>query len=349
MCFIWQNWYGSAMDELRNGCDVNEAAMYGTTALILAAGRGYLNYVELLVIKYEANMELEDENLMTPLMHACNHYIYKEHNVSWRFDVQDRKQIMHCSSPEFRLSEKEKVALFLLDKDCQVNSKYEGGLRPTPLGLAVQSGMIKVVNELLKRNAIMEIHDKRGYTPLMMAVMNDDKNIVKALLSHGCSLSLTSTILKDNSTYVEVYVEVRPDMAKVFARYYAHMWRLAGGGKFLSCDIGKCIGKCMTDQFENLFVRPMDLKDLTDNNYTRLDQEKCYIQELRAHGISTVDAFMLSDFSWVPPKARNRREYYEEIQDKHRTRIVRTGPTIIEYDDESDIYQYAERIAVPWL
>ena len=226
-------------------------------------------------------------------------------------------------------------------KSCKVDPKFRGGLQRTALGLAVQSGMIVVVEELLKMKANMEIQDAQGYTPLMHAVKINDKNIVKALLSSGCSPSLNSTNKKGESTYVEV----GPDMANVFARYYAHMWRLAGGGKILSCDIGQC----MTDQFENLFVRPMDLKDLTDNNYTRLDQEKCYIQELRAHGISTVDAFMLSDFSWVPPKARNRREYYEEIQDKHRTRIVRTGPTIIEYDDESDIYQYAERIAVPWL
>jgi hypothetical protein len=122
----------------------------------------------------------------------------------------------------------------------------------------------------------------------------------------------------------------------VFARYYAHMWRQACGKNSLNCDIGKCV----QDKFENMCVRNIDLADLKDNNNTRLGEKKDfdsdewpipfrpdYMGELRDHGISTVDVFMLSDFSWI--QEQRRKQYYQEIQDKHRERIVQIGPRLI--------------------
>lgn len=80
-----------------------------------------------------------------------------------------------------------KEAIELLDKTTDINSQDKNGY--SYLHIAAQSRSFEITKEIVKRGAEIDIKDKYGKTPLMVAISNydgDDK-IIKLLIENGAN------------------------------------------------------------------------------------------------------------------------------------------------------------------
>lgn len=78
------------------------------------------------------------------------------------------------------------VVQLLLDKGANVNER-EDRLGRTALMEAAAAGKLDVVRVLVKRGADVKVTDKRGYSPPMLAYVNDNEEVVRWLESRGAS------------------------------------------------------------------------------------------------------------------------------------------------------------------
>ena len=137
------------------GADMNSTAYSGDSALHLASEKGHLEIVKFL-IENGMDIEIKDEIGRTPLFSG-----------------------IHGKQSE--------IAFYLISKGASYDIQDEQGF--SVLHLAIWRKETGVINYLLGKN--VEVNTKTEHlkeTPLMRAVLEQDKEIIEQLLSHGANI-----------------------------------------------------------------------------------------------------------------------------------------------------------------
>jgi len=130
--------------------NINYQAVNGTTALTMAADKGYLDMVEWL-LKNGAKINQAMKDGAGPLYFAA----YRGH-----------VDVLKC----------------LLQNGAKVDEEKNNG--STPLHIAAQKGHLKIVECLLQNGADINKANNRGFTPLPVAKKSGHQEVVKMLASH---------------------------------------------------------------------------------------------------------------------------------------------------------------------
>ena len=132
-------------------CTVNCTDFVGRTPLHWACQKGHVDVVRLLVSEFKADMTIQTSYGDTPLTLAA---INKNDNV---------------------------VHALLSDYQCLVDAKGQDGY--TALHYSCRYGHVDIVRTLVKHKANVNARTDSGDTPLMLAAINKNDNVVHALLS----------------------------------------------------------------------------------------------------------------------------------------------------------------------
>ncbi|XP_078424344.1 death-associated protein kinase 1 isoform X2 [Cetorhinus maximus] len=202
--------------------DINQANKHGTPPLMIAAGCGNVQILNLLIQK-GAKIDVQDKSGSNALYWAARHghtetlkfLLQKEcplnvqdksgetalHvaarygnvevvqylcNVGVNPNLQDRDQEtpLHCAAWHGYYA----VAKALCEADCSVHIKNKEG--ETPLLTAAARGYVDIVECLIEHNADMDEIDTDGHTALHLAVRRCQIEVVKYLLSQGCFIDV---------------------------------------------------------------------------------------------------------------------------------------------------------------
>lgn len=155
-----------AVDHYGNGLD---------TLLMYQAREGSIKGIKFL-IKNGANINLKGNHGNTALAHACITYL---NNVY--FDKETTKNRFL-------------VAKYLILKGADVNIKNNMG--DTILISAARSGLLNIIDLMIKNNALLDIQNNVGDTALMAAVKNNQLKVIKKLINAGCNVNI-----KNNETF----------------------------------------------------------------------------------------------------------------------------------------------------
>jgi len=118
------------------------------------------------------------------------------------------------SSKILNSSSKKKAGSILLENDiCFIISTVDNDIalykdKVKDLFLACANGLNELVNRLLQIPKIVNVQDENGWTPLVVAIYNNQKNIVKTLLINGADLNIfnfkgTTPLMYAKSSYVK--------------------------------------------------------------------------------------------------------------------------------------------------
>ncbi|XP_013889961.1 death-associated protein kinase 1 [Austrofundulus limnaeus] len=203
-----------------NSYDVNQPNRHGTPPLLIAAGCGNIQIIQVLMRK-GAEIQANDKTGANAVYYAARH----GHVDTLRFlqdnrcplDVQDKsgETALHvaarygnvdvvsylCSiraNPDLPDREQETplhcaawhgysaVARALCQAGCHVDAKNREG--ETPLLTASARGFVDIVECLVEHQADLEAADKEDHTALHLAVRRCQVDVVHCLLRHGCQL-----------------------------------------------------------------------------------------------------------------------------------------------------------------
>ena len=118
------------------------------------------------------------------------------------------------SSKILNSSSKKKTASVLFENDiCFVVSTIDNDIalykdKVKDLFLACENGSSELINRLLQIPKIVNVQDENGWTPLIVAIYNNQKEIVKTLLINGADLNIcnfkgTTPLMYAKSAYVK--------------------------------------------------------------------------------------------------------------------------------------------------
>ncbi|KAF0034281.1 hypothetical protein F2P81_014347 [Scophthalmus maximus] len=203
-----------------NSYDINQPNKHGTPPLLIAAGCGNIQIIEVLMRK-GADIQAHDKSGTNAIYYAARH----GHVETLKFlngkkcplDVQDKsgETALHvaarygnvdvvnylCSiraNPDLSDREQETplhcaawhgysaVARALCQSGCNVDAKNREG--ESPLLTASARGFVDIVECLAAHRADLEATDKDGHTALHLAVRRCQVDVVRCLLRHRCPL-----------------------------------------------------------------------------------------------------------------------------------------------------------------
>ena len=118
------------------------------------------------------------------------------------------------SSKILNLSSKKKAGSVLFENDiCFIVSTIDNDIalykdKVEDLFLACENGSSELINRLLQIPKIVNVQDENGWTPLIVAIYNNQKEVVKTLLINGADLSIcnfkgTTPLMYAKSAYVK--------------------------------------------------------------------------------------------------------------------------------------------------
>ncbi|XP_068111834.1 fibronectin type 3 and ankyrin repeat domains protein 1 [Hyperolius riggenbachi] len=178
------------------------------TPLMVAAQKGYLRLVKLLV-EHGADVHQENGSGKNSMMLACfsGHLdvvaYLREQGASWESRDRSGCTAMHWAADGGHVE----VIRWMIDDGCEVDSK-DTGLHWTPLmRVSAVSGSTEVARCLIAAGAKVNVKDKDGKTPLMVAALNNHEQLVRFLIESGADCSITN----------EYGISIT-DMAKAFER-----------------------------------------------------------------------------------------------------------------------------------
>ncbi|CAF2499543.1 unnamed protein product [Rotaria sp. Silwood2] len=194
----------AALFLLEQGVDVNEKT-HGLSPIQLAVKHHLPSVVEALC-RNGANMNVVDENRNSVLWNALDSGQEDIASILVKFDCDStqwsngpdncRQTLLHRAIDE----NNESVACFLIKSACDINSPRQPGVNgeapdicktlESPLHLAAQWGLERVVSTLIEYHADINKKDAEANTPLHVAIINQHTTIINLLLN-APSLDLT--------------------------------------------------------------------------------------------------------------------------------------------------------------
>jgi ankyrin repeat protein len=180
----------NALSRLLNGIDTNKTTSNGDTSLILAASKGHIDVVKLL-LNYGAGINIARNDGATPLILAAQEGHIDVVKLLLDKGAEVDKAMNDGTTPLIVAAENGCLELvkLLIDKGAEVNKKALIS-EMTPLMMAVQTVHIETVNYLIKRGADVSATTYAGFSSLTMATSHGHKDIIKVLLkTHDIDLS----------------------------------------------------------------------------------------------------------------------------------------------------------------
>uniref|UniRef100_A0A8B9WYA4 Fibronectin type III and ankyrin repeat domains 1 n=1 Tax=Bos mutus grunniens TaxID=30521 RepID=A0A8B9WYA4_BOSMU len=164
---------------------------FGFTALMVAAQRGYTRLVKIL-ISHGTDVNLQNGSGKDSLMLACyaGHLdvvkYLRRHGASW-----DTRDLGGCTALHWAADGGHcNVIEWMIGDGCEVDA-VDAGSRWTPLmRVSAVSGNQEVASLLIDAGADVNVKDKDGKTPLMVAVLNNHEELVQLLLDRGADASV---------------------------------------------------------------------------------------------------------------------------------------------------------------
>uniref|UniRef100_A0A1I8GXM6 ANK_REP_REGION domain-containing protein n=1 Tax=Macrostomum lignano TaxID=282301 RepID=A0A1I8GXM6_9PLAT len=159
-------------------CDLSVKTKHGVSLVqkaVVANHEPILRYL----IQRNASIEEADNDGDTPLLEAQN-------LPAELFDASD----LHCDTPLMLsvLHEKTDAFSYLLE-NFALDVNHQNETKSSALHWAAQKSNLTAVRGLLSNNAAVDLLDKDGVTPLMLAVKAKSTECAKALLDSGASLT----------------------------------------------------------------------------------------------------------------------------------------------------------------
>ena len=165
---------------------------YGRTALHVAAGRGHVIMIQLLLDK-EAHIDARDHFSMTPLHVAIEHphltviRLLLDRKASIEAKHRSGQTPLHCAA----WCGHSAVARLLLDRGAYIEAKNSYG--ETPLHCAARRGCSAIVELMLNRGAFIEAKNLYEETPLLYAAGSGHSAVVELLLDRGASIMVKNS------------------------------------------------------------------------------------------------------------------------------------------------------------
>ena len=186
---------------VENGANVNARNSQGSTPLHPACSRGNKKVVKYLLSK-GADANAKDENGTTPLYLAAgfggrnglDNSEIMEALLAHGADVSAKNKYGHTALHWAASNGSPNSVEILLAHHANVNAGSEEEKGTTPLHMAVAYNKnIENMELLLKHGALVNLKNKRGETPLRIAVFGGDKGKVLLLLSYGAEVNAVTS------------------------------------------------------------------------------------------------------------------------------------------------------------
>lgn len=176
---------------IASGADVNATEpKCASTPLMLAAGQGHAECLDILAKKGHANLNMQDKSGRTALMWAS---LYLEtRSVQALLDLEARIDILaHNGDTALHIAayhgHMEAVQL-LIDAAAELDKLNLE--RRTPLHDAAAEGHVEVVQLLADNQVQLEVQDQSGWTPLHLAAFKGHAQTVRLLAGRGVNLDM---------------------------------------------------------------------------------------------------------------------------------------------------------------
>ncbi|XP_066457236.1 fibronectin type 3 and ankyrin repeat domains protein 1 [Eleutherodactylus coqui] len=165
----------------------------GFSPLMIAAQRGYFRIVQLL-IDHGADMNKENGSGKNSLILACfaGHLdvveYLRQQGASWESRDKGGCTAMHSAVDGGNV----KLIEWMISDGCEVDSR-DSGSKWTPLmRVSAVTGNTHVARRLIAAGADVNVKDKDGKTPLMVAALNNHERLVRLLIEKGADCSITN-------------------------------------------------------------------------------------------------------------------------------------------------------------
>uniref|UniRef100_A0A5F9C2K0 Fibronectin type III and ankyrin repeat domains 1 n=1 Tax=Oryctolagus cuniculus TaxID=9986 RepID=A0A5F9C2K0_RABIT len=168
---------------------------FGFTALMVAAQKGYTRLVKILVSN-GTDVNLKNGSGKDSLMLACyaGHLdvvkYLRRHGASWEARDLGGCTALHWAADGGHCN----VVEWMIKDGCEVDA-MDTGLGWTPLmRVSAVSGNQRVASLLIEAGADVNVKDRDGKTPLMVAVLNNHEELVQLLLDQGADASIKNEV-----------------------------------------------------------------------------------------------------------------------------------------------------------
>ncbi|KAF6108725.1 fibronectin type III and ankyrin repeat domains 1 [Phyllostomus discolor] len=163
----------------------------GFTALMVAAQKGYTRLVKLL-ISNGTDVNLRNGSGKDSLMLACyaGHLevvkYLRRHGASWKARDLGGCTALHWATDGGHCG----VIEWMIKDGCEVDAVDTGSGWTPLMRVSAVSGDQRVASLLIEGGADVNVRDKDGKTPLMVAVLNNHEELVQLLLDKGADVSV---------------------------------------------------------------------------------------------------------------------------------------------------------------
>ncbi|CAD7686603.1 unnamed protein product [Nyctereutes procyonoides] len=164
---------------------------FGFTALMVAAQKGYSRLVKILVSN-GTDVNLRNGSGKDSLMLACyaGHLdvvkYLRRHGASWETRDLGGCTALHWAADGGHCS----VIEWMIKDGCEVDAADTGSGWTPLMRVSAVSGNQRVASLLIEAGADVNMKDKDGKTPLMVAVLNNHEELVQLLLDKGADATV---------------------------------------------------------------------------------------------------------------------------------------------------------------
>jgi len=266
---IYTDCYGDVEMLINAGIDVAAGDAAGITPLHIAARAGYLAFVEWFLEK-GVQPDIADKSNATPLYYAAcgGHYeiVATLAKAGANPNVATRDGMpVHCAVKIKNIVIMAKTLWKLIMAGADIDGQNKDGF--TPLHIAVLEDDFEKVAHVLSYGPDVNRPDAHGRTPLHYAVANGNKTIVKDLLEHQANPLMT-----DLEGKTPLDLAKSPEIAKLLREAVERMdraipWRTAPGRK---TPLHEAIERCSDEEVERLLAVGEDPNAADENGDTPL-------------------------------------------------------------------------------